>query len=191
MSDDDSPRAQLSTWVMGEIQGKPETKIPELTERAISIFQWRQPFVQALMEEVLPDMVYEIVRRAVARSRAASNDPWSLVLAGDKVLTVDELRSQGRSLAAKHWRNWLNYREHAGDRHILLSEMTKEDLLLAAQERQNRGDVEYRYARLWGELASRLKARQKVGQKFTDEQIEQINQKLNQHDEEQPTNGNV
>lgn len=168
-----STRSQLRAWITSELQDQAEIKLPALSQKAIEVFSQQPVFIRSLLEEMLPSMVYDLAKSVVSGTR--NNGDERQFIAGDSVMTQQAIKERGRQISSR----WKNFLEHTGDRHVRLLDMTKSDLLQAAQERRQRGLTELRYANLWEELASKLKDNQKVGDKFTEEQIERMNQRIN------------
>lgn len=160
-----SSRAKVRQWVREYIDGKEEVQLPELTNTAVFELGKDKKFLTLLATETLRDMVYEIAKSVVHSSR--------LIVLGDEAVSRDEVkrRSRGHSV----FRDWL---EHVGDRHIRLLEMTREELLVAADEREKRGRHEIELASLWRTLAQQLEGGQTVGSKYTPEAIEEMHEGL-------------
>ncbi len=158
-----SIRSRVREWVQNEIKDETEVSIPTLTASALAHFRGDQAFIQGLMQEMLRPMVYELALAVVQSSRG------SLVTLGDTIVTRDEVAKKARTRNV--WGTWL---EHAGDRHVALLDMTREDLLLAATERQDRGEHELELAKLWRKLADGLEGGQVVRERFSAEEIEKV-----------------
>lgn len=156
-------------WVREQLEGESEIQIPVLAKDAIAAFAGDQDIRQALYVQGLYAWVYEMARTAVGQSRGAQ------IIAGDTVLSRDGVTAKANLLRLK-WHGWL---EHAGDRHILLMDMAKPNLLVAAAERQQRGDYEMALASLWRALAEPMQEGEKVGDRFRAEDIQSIWTALN------------
>lgn len=155
-----SSKARIRQWVREEIEGKEEVQLPELASKAIDTFKKDTKFLRQLAEESLRAMVYQLAYQAVQQTRGM----W---MAGDTAVTKEAIRQRAR----KHslFRDWL---EHVNDKHIRLMDMTREELLIAADEREKRGKHEIGLAALWRTLAERLEGGETVGNRYTPDEIE-------------------
>lgn len=156
-------RARLRMWIREEIKDRAEVSIKEVQSKAIASILKDRAFLKAVVVELLSPLIYEEIRLVVGQSRE------HLVLGGD-VVTRQGL-SERASKLRRSWGDWL---EHAGSRHVLLMEMTPDDLEAAEAERRKRGDTEYELADLWAELRSKLKPDQRVKDVFTADEIERV-----------------
>lgn len=167
-----SPRSQLREFIREEIKGKSEVSLIDVTKRAVRFVAKDKDLLKAVLLELLRPMVYEEARLLVATSREtpkqASGEPNNLVQLGDMVVSRGALKERAQKWSKK----WLQFREHAGDRHVLLLDMTASDLALAEEERRKRGDSEHEYADLWAKLRARLEHGQTVRSVWTAEEIE-------------------
>ena len=160
-------RDRLRTWIQSELKGKSEVNLPELTERAVTFVSKDRKLLNAMLLELLRPMVYEEARLIVAHSRGEPPAERMHQL-GDDLVSRNGLSERARRMSRK----WLEFTEHAGDRHVLLLDMTAEDLALAEAESKGRGDVEYAYAGLWAKLRTRLENGQRVRDVWTVQEIE-------------------
>lgn len=87
---------------------------------------------------------------------------------------VDNLDKRAQTLIAR-WSGWL---EHVGDHHVLLLDMTIDDLSVAIKERSQRIATEARVVRLETELGKGLAVGERVRDRFTVLDIERIWQSL-------------
>lgn len=154
-------RARLRELVKDEVESRNEIHVADLAKHLTGILRADKAFLKAFVDEVLPSAVYEEVQKAIGRTR-------SLVRNGDYAAT-GEVMAQRRERFASRFERWY---EHSGGRTVKLLEMTREDLLAAAEERRKRGDTEIRIARLWETLANGLEGGQSVGDRFTTDEIE-------------------
>jgi hypothetical protein len=174
-----SPRAQLREFIHDEIKGKSEVSLPDVTKRAVRFAIKNKEYLKALLIDLLKPIVYEEAKRVIAQSRGLASESETtsnLVQLGDEVVSRGVLKER----AAKIGQRWLKHMEHAGSRHVLLMDMTADDLLLAEQERRKRGDAEYGYADLWAKLRVRMESGQRVRDVWSAEEIEAARRSLNQ-----------
>lgn len=162
-----STRARLSEWVRAELGTADEVQIPALTERAMQHFIKDKGFVAALFRENVRSLIYEVVQTVVSNSRG------ELVQLGDEVVDSQEFKARARRRST--FESWL---EHVGDRHVRVLDMTREDLLVAAKERTDRGNHELELARLWRAMARKLEGGQQVREVFTAAEIESLRASL-------------
>jgi hypothetical protein len=163
MGDKPSARARLRAWIRGEIKDRAEVSIKEVQSKAIASILKDRAFLKEVVEQLLSPLIYEEIRLVVSKSRE------HLIL-GDEAVTREALRDRA-SRKRKDWGDWL---EHAGTRHVLLMEMTPEDLEAAEAERRKRGDSEYELADLWAALRSKMEDDQRVKDVFTPDEIERV-----------------
>lgn len=161
MTTEISSRSKVRQWVRESIEGREEVRIPDLVNEAVKVFNKDRKFLTALANETLRDMVYELARTAVGNSR--------LITLGDEAVNLEGVKRRARTHSV--FASWL---EHAGDHHVRLLDMTREDLLVAADEREKRGQHEVRLAALWRTIANGLEGGQTVGSKYTAEEIEDM-----------------
>jgi hypothetical protein len=137
----------LETWITERIADRSEFRISDLVDEALDEFDadWQMEFAR----EEIRSAIYRVVQRAVQRTRRQKP---SRVRHGDVVVDIMTLRRRLES-ADRVWGGWMEY---VGDRHVLLPEMTRPDLLGAAAVRRGRGARENHLAALWEELADRL-----------------------------------
>lgn len=161
-----SSRAQLKEWIAKRIAGEDEVILPDLVQECIVHFSKDSAFIQSLFKEALRELVYTYGMHVIKNSH-------SLIPVGEGGISREEITKRSRKHSV--FANWL---EHAGDRHVRLLEMTREQLLEAAQERRNRGNHEIRLAVLWETLAQQLEGGQRVSSKFTTEDIDVMAEQL-------------
>ena len=161
-----TPTSRVRDWIYQEIDGMDTVKLPELANAAVAHFSQDPTFVHAFLETHLRPIIYDLAQKAMAATRGREN----VIMAGETLLTRDGISKDAKKLQSK-WERWL---EHVGDRHVRLTEMTKSDLLKAAEERRKRANTDIRIAALWEALAERMEGDQKVGELFTPEQIDKV-----------------
>jgi hypothetical protein len=163
-----SARVSVREWVLAQVAGASEVEVPKLRQQAIAHFKAQAGFMDRLVTELLGELVYEEARRALASTRS------TVIELGD--FLTDHAGVTKRAMKLKH--AWSGWQEHAGTRHVLLMDMTRDDLILAARERQARGRTEMAYGELWERLAMVLEDGETVRSRFTDEDIERIYQTI-------------
>lgn len=166
-----SARAKLRAYIRGEIRGKTEVSLVEVAKRAVRWATKDRTYLKALLLDLLQPIVYAEAQNVIARSREsqhADDSTHNLVQLGDEVVSRGVLRDRSKRLS----KNWLTFREHAGSRHVLLLDMSTEDLEAAEAERRQRGDVEHGYADLWAKLRARMEQGQTVRNVWSAEEIE-------------------
>lgn len=158
------PRAvqRIDDWIKNEIDGAASVVLPDIARRGRDAFLADTAYLQVLFADQLEDLVYRRAQRVFGRTRQGP------VLLGDEVVDEEEFRRRSGRLATK-WANWL---EHTGSEHVLLTAMTRVQLLAAAQEREGRAEAEARRAVFLRALAAELPGLTTVGEVFSTAQIE-------------------
>lgn len=165
-----STRRQLRDWVKEQIAGKTEVHSPTVADAAVLHFSDDREFIVAFLNEMLRPMIYQTVVQVMKATRGAGD----VIVLGDDVVTRDVATERARTMRNK-WTGWL---ERSGTRHVRLMEMRRDDLLLAADEREKRGATEYELAALWRALAERLEGNEKVAERFSADEIERVRTSL-------------
>lgn len=137
----------------------------DLANEAAQHFLADDAFIQETVADLIRAAAREEAQRIIRAKRGGA------VLLGDVVSSRADIERCARS--SKLW-DWM---EHVGERTIRLPDMTREDLQLAAKERQARGRRELTIAAFWNGLAEKLKPGQTIGQRFQPEEIEAITRK--------------
>jgi hypothetical protein len=162
-----SNRAKVRLWVRDQIKDREEVHIPTIAEDGVRALSKDRRFLAALASEMLRDMIYDLARQEISHTRG-------FIQIGDSA--VDREGLQKRVRAHNVFRGWL---EHVGDKHVRLLEMTHEDLMVAADEREKRGTHEIEIAALWRTIANQLEGGQTVGSRFSEEEIDRMYSGLN------------
>lgn len=150
-------RVELAKWIKAAIAGESEVMVPDLAKEMAARLMGNHEAAMALLYPAVADMV----RQVVGATRG-------FIMAGDHAMTPEAIKDRGKRLESK----WLCWLEHVNDRHKLLPEMTRDDLLAAAAEREERAATELQIAGLWRLLASRLTMAQRVCDVFSAAEIE-------------------
>jgi hypothetical protein len=170
-----SARGMLREWIrlwLREHQGG-GASLPGLREEAIAHFSLNSRFMDALLRESVGQVFYAEVQGEVAKTRA-----HGLIIHGDELVRRDEIARRA-FLARRDPRKWAGWLEHASPgKHLLVMDMTREQLLVAAAERRQRGNREHAIARLWVAMADRMEEGQRVREAFGPEDIERLHVQL-------------
>jgi hypothetical protein len=162
----ESSRTIVRQWLRDQLDGQDDVQVPELTAKAIAHFKGDIDFMTLLVEETLPGTVGDLAYHILSRARG------SAIRMGDSIVTRDGFDQR---VERSRFRDWM---EHAGDRHIALLALTKQTGQLAIAERRGRGDEEYRRAAFLERLIKPLRGKQVIGDRWTDEAIDQIRQEI-------------
>lgn len=162
-----SARTQIRDWVKDIIQDADEVNVPTVASQAYEHFMKASGFTKRFYEENAGAIVHDIVADVVANTRRY------IPMGNNAAATRQGVRRRAQEHAV--FSRWL---EHANGRHIRLLEMTKKDLLAAADERERRGDTEYRIANLLRALAAPLTDEDIAGGIWSPQQIEQKYQEM-------------
>lgn len=155
-----SARSKVRAWIREAIRDRGDVHLPTLAGEVVEHFRGDQEFVDAYLAETLPDIVYATAQAVLGTTR---------VRLADELVQPERLRAATPVLRSK-WGHWL---EHVGDRHVRLGDMTKGLLLVAAEERERRGDTEYVIARTWRHLAGAMETDwETVNQRFSAAEID-------------------
>lgn len=164
MTQELTARAEVRQWMKAQIEGAGEVSLPELTNAALDRFAKDPAFLPRFFAETGRDVFYDIAQTVCASTRHA-------VVLGDVVTSRESVAKKART----KWAAWL---EHAGDRHVHLLSMTREDLDLAIAERNQRIDHEVSVVSLLTELRKKVRANKTVADVFSVEEIDALYKKL-------------
>jgi hypothetical protein len=143
--------------------------MPSIANEAIQELLLDPADLQEWLGITVRPVMYEHIQREVAKSRNG------VIIFGDTLTTPAEVKNAARR-RRPNWQVWV---EHAGDRSVPLTLMTRTDLEIAANEREKRGLHELKLASLWRHMAYQLSGSQKVSDLFTPEQIQSLADELN------------
>lgn len=158
-----TPRGRLREWFEARIEGLDEFDIADIETEAVDIFLADKEWTAAMFRRMLG-----------AELRSLLTTMRERVTLGDTVTTKQGMKERADALNKK-WGAWV---EHTPSGYVRLMAMTKPQLLIAAEEREARGNVELRTAKLWRALAAELKADQRVKDHFRADQIEALERDL-------------
>lgn len=160
--------AKLFRTKIGEAD---EFRVPEVTDAIVAEIQADPDLLASFVKESLRPMVYTIGLAELARWRQQKEgEGIEVVLTGEYGATRETITRK----ATIRRLQWLSRAEHVGDRHMLLETMEREHLLTAAEERETRAEAEAHVARFLRAVASRLQPGETVGERFKDEQLDEI-----------------
>ncbi|HYW88190.1 MAG TPA: hypothetical protein VFB50_10495 [Chloroflexota bacterium] len=156
-----SPHARLQAALRQLLAEAGESvEIPILADRLLEMVDADPAWRQGLLRPSIETFAREAVQRHVASTRG-------LLVFGTEVVTRREFERRVHQRAQRFER----WREHVGDRHLKLMDMTRAELQRAAAERITRGLEELRIAALELRLADRLEDDQTVRNAWSTEEI--------------------
>lgn len=159
---------QIDRWVKARLKdhnAEDEIRLPDIATEAVEHFLEDRAFLTGPIGDLIRASAYDAAAAFVKRTRG-------LVIFEDAVISTTEAKQRAKR---SPFFSWL---EHAGDRHLHFLDMTREDLELAATERETRAETDLEVARLERALAERLEGGQRVRDRFSVEEIEAIRASL-------------
>jgi len=152
------PRQELAAWFRQQLAGVEEVVLPDLARKAVAARRDDLEFLQAWYDDTIYAVAYGIGVQVCAETRVPRVE--------------HDTPSQPAATEGAPRRRWLDAFEHVGDRYLRLGEMTKADLLRAAEERERPALTELHRVGLMRRLGEKLRGEQRVGEVFTEEQID-------------------
>jgi hypothetical protein len=162
-----SAKAEIRRWIRQRLREETEIKLPELAKEAELYFLADSFFTTKLIKETLTSLIYELVQALVGETR---------YLVGEEVVDREGIKERAR--AHPVFEAWM---EHANDRHIRFMEMTREQVLKAAEERERRGWHELQLGTLFRGVAAQLEEGEQVKDRFTAQEIDDMWQEMAEH----------
>jgi len=154
-----SASGQVRRYIRSLIAGKSDVSIPSLVDATIDWLTRDRPLLVAFLRESLTAMVYEVVQRVLATTRA------DLMLLGENLMEKQEVIAQ----ASLKWATWM---ERGATRHVAVLEMDRQDCFAAAAHRFLNSERHLALATLWRSVGDNLADGERVGDRFTVEDLE-------------------
>lgn len=170
-------REVLREWFRTRIASQERFSLPELVTEAIEHFGEDARFLRALFQESLRMIVYDIGSGVVKGTRDVLlfKDGEAVNLA--RTTPGEAKQERSRSVFA----TWV---EHAGENHVRLLDMNKQELLQAAQERFRRAQEENTRGSFLMELRKGLKgSKERVRDRYQETDLEKLWGRLTSKDE--------
>ena len=154
-----SATTRLYSWAelqIAQVGEGERLKLTDLTEQALKEFAVDPEWVTAFVSESLESMIRSVAQKAVASTRGH----YRKYVFRDTVMGVQAYATQttqeAATLSMKLMQKWGSWMEHTGQSHLRLLDMTRADLLAAAEERERRANRELEVARLWRAMADAM-----------------------------------
>lgn len=158
-----SPRRGLLQWFQARIDGLPEWSIDELADNAFAEVSRHPEWIKSICMSWVRERLTEF---------SAHERPSGYVPFGDRVIDRDGPELQERADALmKKWGRWA---EHDGNQYVRLLEMTRSQLLIAAEQRERAARTERVRAELCRMLADVLEEGQQVKDCVGPEELERM-----------------
>lgn len=164
------PIGWVKRWIEREIGDETTFKIPDIANKLTDVILADKTFLAAYVRKTLRDQVYEHVRRHVAKTRDI------VVLPNGDVHERDDYAERAVQVTAA--KGWFAWSERVGAQHIVLKDITREELLDAAKLRRQQAEPHLELAILFERLAKQLRPEQKLGDKFSETQVETLYQQI-------------
>lgn len=158
-----SARARIRRWVREQmdtaLNNDGEVRLPEIAAGAAEAMLSDRSFVAGPITDLVRLMAYEEAARYVQRTHNG------VIGMGDEAVTKEAFAERVKQSS---FTNWI---EHSGDRNLRLLDMNADDCKFAADLRFQRARTETARGRLLMYLAKSLKDGERVGDRFTPEEI--------------------
>lgn len=164
----ESTRAQVRQWVIQQTADEPIVEATELAKRAVKYFGKDATFKQSFFEESFYQMVYQIVVMTISATRIYSSPEIDPIEGDGSTASNGTKRVAPRSI----FERWM---EHAGDHHVLLLQMTKDDLKVAEHTRRMVGSTHIGIANWFKYLREHMRPGDEMVQdRFNPAQLEKL-----------------
>lgn len=154
-----SAKMRLYQWAVQKATGfnSPERiRISDILEEARREFMSDPAWVHRFCDEILDEIVRSVITQAVASTRGHRKR----YIFKDTVMAAEvyaqQTTAEASALSASLMQKWMNWREHTGNGHVRLLDMTRQDLIKAAELRERRAQRDLELAALWRAIADRL-----------------------------------
>jgi hypothetical protein len=158
-------KQQLKDILLDEIGDEFSINLPQLANRVAEIVRADEELSANLIDEIVRPYVYEQGVQIFARTRNEA-----VLELGDEVVGRSEFEARAKVLTSRFER-WM---EHAGGRYVNFMEMRRADLEEAAGQRKKRATTELKVAEFELYLARSLKGEEKVGDRYTPDELEEM-----------------
>ncbi len=152
-------RKLAKSWALTQIEGQSEVDIGDLANRAVEHFEGDMEFTKQLIEHMRPAL-YEIIIDAVGMTRSGR-------FAGVSIVQSDKGEAAKRASVFDRWL------EHVNDHHVLLLDMTTDDVDVAIKERMDRGNQQISIGTFLTQVRSSMRKGERVRDRFTAWELEQ------------------
>lgn len=153
-----TPRQQLSAWMRQRVADMDEVNLPDLAKRAVAAHRDDAEFLRAWFDDTAYAVAYTLATQIAADTRKPA------------------IREEDAAPAAPSRRpaeGWFERLEHLGARYLRLGDMTRQDLLDFAVEREGPALTELRLVGLARKLAGKMADDgKKVREVFSEEEID-------------------
>lgn len=166
-----SARRRVRAWVREQIEARGDVRAPDIAGRAREELAKDRELMADFGAEMLTAAIYELTLDVIASTRdVGSVDAYAERAESSRGTDSRAALQRRLSRLEQQYGKW---REHVGDRHVRLLDMTAADLAIAEAERRARGLIELRRADFLAALAERLGENETV-KKLSIAQIEEL-----------------
>ncbi len=168
-------RTAIAHWFAERVKRRKSFKLPDLVNEAVGEFAGQPGFAKEFVQALAYPMFYSIATQQIGSMRALRSGDYVFA----RGLSAEEAAERVERRAARPiFERWLHHVEHCGDRYVHLVEMTKMDIRMAKEERGKRVRAEQQMIELLTRLARRLKGDQRVSDRWSLEEIENVAQSI-------------
>jgi hypothetical protein len=155
------------------IEGKEDVDLKVLADQCaldlLAVPEFRERFLQETVRPVVYDVGIGFVNSSRREAQRSGGGAKRVKLT--EVARILEEEGEGR------WSKWFEHDPLSG-KHILLFKMTKEQALAAAKARRERALPDLRVAGLLELAAGRLQKGQRIEEKWTEAQLDELEQRI-------------
>lgn len=162
---DAARRKQLREWLKERIENRDSVNLPELADEATEFFSDKPQFVREAMAEMMHGYVYEMGQKILKDTRGEH-----VFMLGDEAVTDTEFKKRSKVLG-KRFMDWM---EHTGDDYERLMTLQAPQLTDAARARERQANTQLRVASFLRRVASGLSDGQRVEDRYSAEELEEL-----------------
>lgn len=156
------------------LEAEHELSVPDLAGEMIDWIAHRPPLASQFLSESFRGQIATEIRALVGARRGSY-----VLLGADEIVDRQEFDIRKRVFKTR----WARFTEQCVSAEGVLvqkpvMQMTRRQLLMAAAMRETAADRNLLYARLWRELARPLRGNQTVERRWTEDQIDALEQEL-------------
>lgn len=158
--------ALARTLVRARLEVDGYVKLPDVTRELVEHYLQDPDWLRRYLTEALRPLLYDVAQGVVKRTR------------GHIVFHEEVVKAQALGERVRKNPKFSLWTERVLDRHKRLFEMSREDLIVAAEEREKRGGIEIKTAVFFREIAKPMQSTDRVGNLWDDASLSELSKRL-------------